>query len=147
MTAMVSSRLDSSPAKTNARPATVLLVEDEILIRAAVAEYLRKLGYMVIEAGDADEAIAVFSAGELIDVVLCDIDLPGTMNGLSLARWINQRHSAPPVLLTSGRIARPARKTAAGFVMAKPYRLAELAERLESILASGDPRAEGTEAR
>jgi CheY-like chemotaxis protein len=146
LTAMVSSRLDSLPAKTNARPATVLLVEDEILIRAAVAEYLRNLSYTVIEAADATEAIAVFSSGELIDVVLCDIDLPGTMNGLSLARWINQRRSAPPVLLTSGRITRPTRKTATGFVMAKPYRLAELAERLQSILASGDPAGDGTEA-
>jgi len=144
---MVSSRPDPSPAQGSSRSAIVLFVEDEILIRAAVAEYLRKLGYIVVEAADATEAMAVFSSGEPIDVVLCDVDLPGTMDGLALARWINRRRSAPPVLLTSGRIARPTRKTPVGFVMAKPYRLAELAACLESMLASGDPAADDTESR
>ena len=115
----------------------VLLVEDEILIRAAVAEYLRKLGYVVVEAGDAAEAIAVFSSDEPIDVVMCDVDLPGTMDGLSLARWIHQRRFAPPVLLTSGRgIARSIGGKPADNFIAKPYRLAVLKARLESMLAS-----------
>jgi two-component system, response regulator PdtaR len=144
---MVSSRPDPAPAKADGRPPLILFVEDEILIRAAVAEYLRKLGYIVVEAADAAEAMAVFSSGEPIDVVLCDVDLPGTMDGLSLARWISRRPSAPPVLLTSGRIARPTRKTPTGFIMAKPYHLAELAACLESMLASGDPAADDTEPR
>jgi DNA-binding response OmpR family regulator len=134
---MVSSRLDSSPANGHARPAKVLLVEDEILIRTAVAEYLRKLGYVVIEAGDAAEAIAVFSSDEPIDVVMCDVDLPGTMDGLSLARWIHRRRFPPPVLLTSGRgIARSTGEKPADYFIAKPYRLAALRARLESMLAS-----------
>jgi len=115
----------------------VLLVEDEILIRAAVAEYLRKLGYVVVEAADAAEAIAVFSSGEPVDVAMCDVDLPGTMNGLSLARWINRRRPALPVLLTSGRgIARSTSERPADYFIAKPYRLAALKARLESMLAS-----------
>jgi CheY-like chemotaxis protein len=114
-----------------------LVVEDEILIRVAVAEYLRRAGYRVVEAAEAAEAIAVFASGEPIDVVLCDVDLPGTMDGLSLARWIKQRRAAPPVLLTSGRgIALSARKNPAELFIAKPYRLRELAERLASTLAS-----------
>jgi CheY-like chemotaxis protein len=120
------------------------MVEDEVLIRAAVAEYLRKSGYTVVEAADAAEAIAVFSSGEPIDVVLCDVDLPGTMDGLSLARWINRRRSAPPVLLTSGRgIALPAGKKPADFFIAKPYRLGALAERLKLMLASRCSKADG----
>jgi DNA-binding response OmpR family regulator len=116
-----------------------LLVEDEILIRAAVAEYLRKLGYIVVEAADAAEAIAVFSSGEPIDVVLCDIDLPGTMDGLGLTRWINRRRSAPPVLLTSGRgiPVFSGRKAADAFI-AKPFRLAALGARIEAMLAIKD---------
>jgi two-component system, response regulator PdtaR len=141
---MVSSRPDPSQAEGNVRPAIILVVEDEILIRAAVAEYLRILGYTVVEAADAAEATAVFSSGEPIDVVLCDVDLPGTMNGLSLARWINRRRSAPPVLLTSGRgIACSTGEKPADFFIAKPYRLRALAERLELMLASGDSSAEG----
>jgi DNA-binding response OmpR family regulator len=137
---MVSSRQSPSSAQGNPRPAIVLLVEDEILIRAAVAEYLRRLHYRVIEAADAAEAIAVFSSGEPIDLVLCDVDLPGTMDGLALARWINRGRSTLPVLLTSGRSIGPfARNVPADFFIAKPYRLGELAERLKAILASNGP--------
>jgi len=125
------------------RPTTVLVVEDEILIRVAVAEHLRKSGYTVVEAADAAEAIAVFVAGEPIDVVMCDVDMPGTMDGLGLARWINRHHSALPVLLTSGRgIALSAAKMPADFFIAKPYRLEVLSERLKLRLASRDSAAD-----
>jgi DNA-binding response OmpR family regulator len=119
--------------------AIVLVVEDEILIRAAVAEYLRISGYTVVEAADAAEAIAVFVSGELIDAVMCDIDLPGAMNGLSLARWINEHYRALPVLLTSGRaVALTASERRAYFFISKPFHLGELAERIRLMLASRD---------
>jgi DNA-binding response OmpR family regulator len=138
---MVLSRPDRSASAANARPTTVLVVEDEILIRAAVGEYLRKSGYVVVEAADAAEAIAVFVSGEPIDVVMCDVDMPGTMDGLGLARWINRRHSELPVLLTSGRgIGFSATKVP---FISKPYRLEVLAERLKLMLASRDSAADG----
>ena len=134
---MVPSRADPSPSEGNACPTRVLVVEDEILIRAAVAEYLRVSGYTVVEAADAAEAIAVFVSGEPIDVVMCDVNMPGTMDGLGLARWINRHHPALPVLLTSGRrIALCTNKIPADFFIAKPYRLEVLAERLKLMLAS-----------
>ena len=136
---MILSRPDPRPAPDSPPSASVLFVEDEVLIRAAVAEYLRRLGYMVVEAADATEAMAVFSCGEPIDVVLCDVDLPGTMDGLSLARWINRRRSAPPVLLTSGRgVGLYAGKIPAGSFIPKPYHLGALVKRLELMLASRD---------
>lgn len=140
---MVSSRPDPSTVTGDARPTILLVVEDEILIRAAVAEYLRISGYTVVEAADAAEAIAVFVSGEPIDVVMCDVEMPGTMDGLGLARWINRHHSALPVLLTSGRgVALSAGKKPAYSFIAKPYRLEELAARLELILAAGDDVSE-----
>jgi len=79
----------------------------------------------------------VFSSDEPIDVVMCDVDLPGTMDGLSLARWIHQRRFAPPALLTSGRgIPRSTVGKPADNFIAKPFRLAALKERLESMLVS-----------
>ena len=139
---MVLSRPDPS-AEDNPHHTTVLVVEDEILIRAAVAEYLRISGHTVVEAADAADAIAVFISGEPIDVVMCDVNMPGTMDGLGLARWINRHHPALPVLLTSGRrIALCANKIPADFFIAKPYRLGELAERLKLILASRDSAAD-----
>jgi len=139
---MVLSRPDPS-AEDNPHHTTVLVVEDEILIRAAVAEYLRKSGYTVVEAADAAEAIAVFASGEPIDVVICDVDMPGTMDGLGLARWIKQHHCTLPVLLTSGRgIAVPPAERPAPFFVSKPYRLQVLAERLKLMLASRDSAAD-----
>ena len=132
-----------SVSEANARPTTVLLVEDEILIRIAVAEYLRLSGYTVVEAADAAEALTLFGAGELIDVVISDVDLPGTMDGLGLARWVKKHHSALPVLLTSGRgIAVAAAERMTFFFVAKPYRLEKLAERLKLMLASRDSAAD-----
>jgi len=139
---MVLSRPDPS-AEDNPHHTTVLVVEDEILIRAAVAEYLRKSGYTVVEAADAAEAIAVFASGEPIDVVICDVEMPGTMDGLGLARWIKQHHCTLPVLLTSGRgIAVPPAERLAPFFVSKPYRLQVLAERLKLMLASRNSAAD-----
>jgi len=135
---MTSSDRDASPAKDIHR-SIVLIVEDEILVRAAIAEYLRILGYEVVEAADAGEAVAVFASGEPVDVVLCDVDLPGGMDGISLARWISRRHSAPPVLLTSGRgLGCATGGNPDDFFIAKPYRLSELARRLRVILESSN---------
>jgi DNA-binding response OmpR family regulator len=141
---MVKSRPDLSPAKGHARrPTTVLVVEDEILIRSAVAEYLRKSGYTVVEAADAADAIEIFASGEPIDVVMCDVDMPGIMDGLDLARWINRHHCGLPVLLTSGRgIALSASKIPADFFLRKPFRLEVLAGRLKLMLASRDSAAD-----
>lgn len=138
---MILSRPDPSASEAKARPTTVLLVEDEILIRAAVAEYLRTSGYAVVEAADAAEAVTVIGAGEPSDVVICDVDMPGDMDGLGLARWIKQHHSEIPVLLTSGR-GSFARAIPGGSFIAKPYRLGVLAERLKLMLASGDAAAD-----
>jgi CheY-like chemotaxis protein len=67
---------------------TVLVVEDEVLVRLAIAEYLRDCGYRVIEASSADEAILVLQQPELtIDVVFTDIEMPGPMDGFGLAQW------------------------------------------------------------
>ena len=139
---MVLSRPDPS-AEDNPHHTTVLVVEDEILIRAAVAEYLRISGPTVVEAAHAAEAVTIFGAGEPIDVVICDVDMPGTMDGLNLARWIKQHHSALPVLLTSGRgIAVAAAERLAFLFVSKPYRLQVLAERLKLMLASRDSAAD-----
>jgi len=140
---MVLSRPDPS-AEDNPHQTTVLVVEDEVLIRTAVAEYLRISGYTVVEAADAAAAVTLFGAGEPIDVVVCDVDMPGAMDGLNLARWIKQHHSALPVLLTSGRgIVVAAGERLAFFFVSKPYRLEVLAERLKLMLASRDSAADG----
>jgi CheY-like chemotaxis protein len=116
------------------RQRALLVVEDEILIRSAVAEFLRGAGYRVIEAANAAEAVAVFASRTQVDLVFSDINMPGPMDGIGLMRWIADHHPGIHVILTSAiSHARRAGESGAGFLM-KPYRLAEAARRIASLL-------------
>jgi len=123
-----------------ARHRAVLLVEDEILIRSAVAEFLRSAGYRVIEAANAAEAVAVFASGTPIDLVFSDVTMPGAMDGVGLARWVAGHHPGIRVILTSAiSHARRAGEIGAAY-LPKPYRLAEAARRIGFLLNEpGDP--------
>jgi DNA-binding NtrC family response regulator len=98
----------------------VLLVEDEVLIRAAVAEALRSAGCSVIEADSADEALAYLSDGGQVDLLLTDVEMPGRLNGLELARQFHTAHPTLPVIVTSGHV-RPETAEAIGTFISKPY--------------------------
>jgi CheY-like chemotaxis protein len=82
---------------------TILVVEDEVLIRLPLAEYLRECGYRVFEASNVAEAKAVLDADTPVDLVFSDVNMPGNENGFALAVWIRQRHpeSAPRRLTLS----------------------------------------------
>jgi len=119
------------------RPSTVLVVEDEILIRLTVADYLRECGLHVLEAANADEAVRVLEADVGIDVVFSDIQMPGSMDGFGLARWIRERHPHIRVLLTSGLIrTNVVAKDLCeeGPFVPKPYDHGQLLERLRELL-------------
>jgi len=120
----------------NPKP-VILIVEDEVIIRSVVAEHLRECGFTVIEAANADEAVAVLSTQARIDLVFSDITMPGKMDGVALARWIHERRGEIPVLLTSGAAALPnasAPFTDERFVR-KPYRLEEIEDQIRRLLA------------
>ena len=75
--------MNSDPNRTQPHlPAdTVLVVEDEVLVRVVISEYLRRCGYKVIEAVSADEAILVLQKADLrVDVVFSDIEMSGSMD-------------------------------------------------------------------
>jgi len=91
-----------SPDSQIERQRTVLVVEDDVLERGPLAEYLRDAEFRVIEAANAREAIEVLSSDTTVDIVFSDIRMPGGMDGLGLARWIAERMPDLPVLLTSG---------------------------------------------
>ena len=69
----------------------VLVVEDEILVRLTMADCLRAAGYVVVEAANATEALAVLTSGEPVDVIFTDVRMPGAMDGLMLARWVHEQ--------------------------------------------------------
>jgi CheY-like chemotaxis protein len=121
------------PQKKSRRP-TVLIVEDDIVIRSTLAEYLRATGHAVIEAANAAEAIALLGARVAIDVVFSDIRMPGTMDGLGLARWIRQHQPGVRLMLTSGD-RNAARDSKIAMFVPKPYLAAEVAARVGQLLA------------
>jgi CheY-like chemotaxis protein len=117
---------------------TVLVVEDEWLVRATVADYLRECGYRVLEAGNADEAMTAFNADDRIAVMFTDVQMPGSMDGWGLARWVRRERPGVKVIITSG-VARASEAAGDlcedGPLMAKPYGHAELERRIRMLLA------------
>ena len=115
----------SALSGTRARK-TLLIVEDNCWARYTAADYFRSMGYEVLEANDADEAVSLLSSGKIVDVVFSDIQMPGWMNGLALAGWITQHYPALPVLLTSGLRPADLPVTSPHVFIAKPYSLTDV---------------------
>jgi CheY-like chemotaxis protein len=90
---------ESTPQKT---PACILVVEDDVLVRVVIADELRALGFLVIEAATADQALSYFQADVQVDLVLSDIEMPGSMNGLGLIHHLRAQAPHLPTVLISG---------------------------------------------
>jgi two-component system, response regulator PdtaR len=80
----------------------VLIVEDDYLLRMNAAEMVAQAGFQVIEAPNAGEAIAILEARPGIHVVFTDIQMPGSMDGLKLARFVRGRWPPIKIVATSG---------------------------------------------
>lgn len=118
---------------------TILVVEDEVLVRMVIADYLRECGYRVIEAATADEALSVIRSDEPVALVFTDVQMPGTMDGFALARWLRAERPGIHVIITSG-IERAADKAAdlckQSPLVGKPYHPQKVAEQIRALLAS-----------
>ena len=119
------------------RPATILLVDDEDVVRAATAEMLEDVGYTVVQADSGPAALAVLRNAQSIDLLITDYLMPG-MNGVELIR--NARNVAPslPALIISGYSTIAEGPGADLPRLAKPFRQIDLAGRIAEILSSRD---------
>jgi two-component system, response regulator PdtaR len=119
-----------------ARQPVVLVVEDDVLVCFAIADYLRNACYAVIEAANANEALEVFASGVQVDVVFTDVQMPGAMDGLMLGLWVYEHHPHVQVLVTSGKgdAARSSGLITDDAFFAKPYRLEAVAARIHSLV-------------
>jgi CheY-like chemotaxis protein len=114
--------------------ATILLVEDDVLVRDVMAEELREAGYTVIVAANAREALEILAAGVPLDAVITDVEMPGGMDGISLARRLVAERPRLVVMLASGVAPHcPLDELPGGFFM-KPYRLEILLAHLDARL-------------
>ena len=134
--------MNSDPNRTQPHlPAdTVLVVEDEVLVRVVISEYLRRCGYKVIEAVSADEAILVLQKADLrVDVVFSDIEMSGSMDGFGLSRWVHDNRPELQIILT-GTVARAADAAAdlceEGPTLAKPYEPQLVVDHIKRLLAA-----------
>jgi CheY-like chemotaxis protein len=114
-------------------PAHVLLVEDEALIRALLADELRVSGLTVVEAGTADEAWDYLTAGGRADLVFSDVTMPGSMDGVELAKRVRESYPRVKVIVTSGNPG-PRNVSELGVFLPKPYRLDRATEMTLKIL-------------
>ena len=117
-----------------ARP-TVLVVEDEILIRMMVCESLRQAGCDVVECASADEALTVLADSDGPDVLVTDVKMPGAVDGLELAARVRERRPGLKVVVTSGHAPSQNSRGVADAFLAKPFALDELVGKVRALVA------------
>jgi len=115
--------------------AVVLIVEDEAIVRLDAIDSLTHAGFRVIEAANADEAIAILESRHDIRVVVTDIQMPGSMDGLKLAAVVHNRWPPIALVVTSGRISVQQRDLPEhGRFLPKPYSSTGLIEAIHAAL-------------
>ncbi len=124
-----------NPPPTAETIETIMVVDDEILVRMPIAEYLRSCGYKVIEAVSTAEAMTVLDADIAIDVVLISAE---TEEGFALAKWIRGHRKQLKIILVGGPV-RAAEAAAAlcddGPLLARPYEPKVVLDRIRALLA------------
>jgi PAS domain S-box-containing protein len=126
---------------------TILVVEDDPLVRGYVATQLNSLGYTTLTAANAAEALATIDAGKSFDLLFTDVIMPGSINGRQLADEAKRRRPALKVLYTSGytenAIVHHGRLDPGVLLLAKPYRKSDLAHMVRVALTKSAEAALG----
>ena len=118
----------------------VLLAEDEATIRSLVTISLEQQHIRVVPACDADEALQLARKHERIDLLLTDVQMAGSINGVELAECLQAERPGLPVLVMSGFPDSLALAAEKGYpALAKPFTPATLTERVREVLAARIP--------
>ena len=132
--------VDVATGTTAGGTEVILLVEDDDSVRTTTADMLADLGYRILQARDADAAMAVIESGASIDLLFTDVVMPGAFGARELARKAQQRLPDLPVLFTSGytenAIIHGGRLDQGAELLSKPYTQHELARKLRKVLAT-----------
>ena len=116
---------------------TVLLVEDEVLIRNLIADWLGERGFVVHEVATGDAALSYIGEGGAVDVLFTDVNLPGTIDGAELARRARELRPDLPIVYASGRHGCSDLGTVVprSVFVAKPYNPADVCTLLQRMTA------------
>lgn len=112
----------------------VLIVEDEVIVRLWLGMTLRDVGFVVVEAGNADEAIEIVRSGIHPVALITDVRMPGSMDGLELAQKLKGEFSDLVVVVTSAHLSETPEAAAVQHFFPKPYNAVEVATRVVSLL-------------
>ena len=116
---------------------SVLVVEDEHLLRMDTASSLEDIGFIVYEAGNAAEAIRCLEVRSEIRLIFTDVNMPGSMDGLALARYVRGRWPPVKIIVTSGYVKIPDGDLPAGAAfIEKPYYPKQVAQKMNELIAA-----------
>ncbi|SHL22311.1 PAS domain S-box-containing protein [Bradyrhizobium lablabi] len=128
------------PAEMEGGSETILVVEDDPLVRAYVNTQLQSLGYKTLSAANGTDALAIADSGAAFDLLFTDVIMPGGMNGRQLAVEMAKRRARLRVLFTSGytenAIVHHGRLDSGVLLLAKPYRKLDLARMLRIAMTA-----------
>jgi two-component system, response regulator PdtaR len=115
---------------------TVLVAEDEPMIRQLSVFQLEDAGYRVFEAASANQALVILEAGVPVDVLFTDVNMPGGIDGIALVHLVHQRWPNVRCIVTSGQTEVAANELPDdGRFIRKPYRLAEMSDMVGEMAA------------
>ncbi len=117
-------------------PVVVLLVDDEPMLRMIARQGLEDAGFKVVEADDAETALEILGARTDVTVLFTDVNMPGPLDGLELARRVHERWPSVQLVITSGR-GLDAPLPEDGRFMPKPYSIAELISAVDEAAREG----------
>jgi DNA-binding NtrC family response regulator len=125
------------------RPVSVLLVEDEVLIREVLVEAFANAGFGVLEADAADAAVNALIEDSTIRAVISDVHIPGPMDGVGLAGWMKEHAPTVPIVLISGfpfasKLAYV--NPAIAIIVKKPFDPLEVVEWVSSLIEGAESR-------
>ena len=113
----------------------VLLVEDELLVRMLGADILEDAGFQVVEAMNGEEAVTVLEARPDVQVLLTDVDMPGSIDGFELARHTSAHRPDIAILIVSGKVRPgPGEMPEGSLFVPKPYQPAALVQQIHQML-------------
>jgi len=116
-----------------ARPITVLMVEDNQLLRETMAMELEDAGFQVIEAAQGEAAVDLVAQGEAIDVLFTDIRLPGRFDGWEVAQRFRDAYPAKPIIYASAYAPGNERRVSDSLFFPKPYRPSQIVDAIQRL--------------
>jgi CheY-like chemotaxis protein len=116
-------------------PSVILVAEDDEVLRLYASELLEDHGYSVLEAENAEQALAILTQRSDVGLLFTDVQMPGAYDGMDLSRQVHERWPHVRLIITSGR-ERPSRSEIPddGRFLAKPYRARELLAQIDDLM-------------